>query len=860
MTNFRQLSFSAGEISPALYGHVDHVKYATGLKTLKNFLVMRHGGVTNRAGTGWISEVKDSTKKIRYIPFVFNADQTYVLEFGNQYMRVIRAGSYVMGYDKTITSISQANPCVIGSAGHGFVNNDEIYISGVTGMTVLNNRFYTVYNASINTFSIKYKDGTVVNSTSFPAYTIGSPPHIIYSGLIQKVYEISTSYLEADLPNIEYTQSGDVITLSHPSYPQAELTRTGHTSWTLTNKTYGADISPPTGVAVSSGGAGTNTYRYKVTSIAEETLEESLPSSSAEITLAAVPTSTAPHSVTWNAVSDAISYNVYRELNNLYCWVGIADGTSFSDIGYTPDMMDNPPEDRQPFSGAGNYPATACYQQQRLLSGGSDNNPETTYGSKIGLYDNFMTSSPLQDDDPVTFTLAGRIINRIKHMVDMGRLYIFTDGGEWRVEGDQAGSITPSVINPRQYTANGSGSLAPLIVGNSIVYLQGRGSYIRDLFNFQVQGYEGDELSIFSSHLIDGYQIVRWTYQQIPQSVIWCVRDDGALLSITYIKNQEVIGWAKHEFENGIVEDVCAISEGDEDVLYLCIKREIDGRTVRYNEYMKTRKIGNSIADSVFMDSSLTYDGRNTTTDTMTLSGSGTWTYEDSKTLTCSSSATFTFNSDDVDNQIHLTGSDDTIIRASIIAYLNPLQVTVKPNKDVPVSMRNTAISDWSKAVDVISALWHLEGEDVSIFADGFVSANPNNPAYEVKSVASGSITLDEPHSIVHVGLPITADLETLNIDTNMGQFQSIADRQKKINRVTLFVESSRGIWIGNHADSLTEFKTPFQSNLDLPTELRTGAININIKPEWNSSGHVFIRQIDPLPLSILSIVPSGSI
>lgn len=853
MTTFRQLSFSAGEISPALYGRVDHIKYATGLKTLRNFLVMRHGGVTNRAGTGWIGEIKDSSKKIKYIPFTFNAEQTYVLEFGNQYMRVIRAGSYVFETEKNITWITKSNPIVVTVHNHQYNNGDEIYISGVKGMTELNGRFYTVYNSGANIFGLKRKDGTIVDSTNFSAYVSG--------GNVKRVYEISTSYLEADLPNIQYTQSGDVITLSHPSYPQSELTRIGHTSWTLTNKIYGASISPPTGVAVASGGAGTNTYRYKVTSIAEETLEESLPSSLAEITLAAVPTSTAPHSVTWAAASGSISYNIYRELNNLYCWIGIADGTSFSDIGYTPDMMDNPPEDRQPFSGTGNYPATACYQQQRLLSGGSDNNPETVYGSKIGLYDNFMTSSPMQDDDPVTFTLAGRIINRIKHMVDMGRLYIFTDGGEWRVEGDQAGSITPSIINPRQYTANGSGNLAPLIVGNSIIYLQGRGSYIRDLFNFQMQGYEGDELSIFSSHLIEGYQIERWTYQQIPHSIIWVKRDDGVLLSITYVKNQEVIGWGIHDFENGFAEDVCSVSEGDEDVLYLNIKRTIDGRTVRYNEFMKTRKIGNSIADSVFVDSSLTYDGRNSdTSTTMTLAGSGTWTYDDAKTLTCSSSATFTFSSDDVGNQIQLTGPDDTIIRATITAYQTPLKVTVKPNKDVPVTMQNTAISDWSRAVDVISGLWHLEGENVSIFADGFVSANPNNPAYTIKTITNGQVTLDEPHSVVHVGLPITADLETLNIDTNMGQFQSIADRQKKINRVTLFVESSRGIWIGNDVNSLTEFKTPYQKDKDLPTELRTGAININIKPEWNSSGHIHIRQIDPLPLSILSIVPSGSI
>ena len=814
---------------------------------------MRHGGVENRAGTGWIGEVKDSTKKVRQIPFIFNSEQTYVLEFGSQYMRVIRQGAYVMETAKNIGWITKDNPCVITAHDHNFNNGDEVYITDVKGMTQLNNRFFTVFNSGANIFSIKYKNGTVVDSTSFNAYVSG--------GTVQRIYEIATPYLEADLPTLQYNQSADTIVLSHPSYQQRELTRTGHTAWALAVKTIGASILPPTNVAVSSGGAGSNTYKYKATSIAGETLEESLPSSLSQITSAAVPTTTAPHSVTWTATSGAISYNIYRELNNLYCWIGIAAETSFSDIGYTPDMMDNPTEDRQPFNSAGAYPATSAYYQQRLLSAGSDDEPETVYGSKIGLFDNFMMSSPIQDDDAITFTLAGRRINRIKHLLNVGKLLMFTDGGEWVAEGDQAGSLTPFIINPRQYTANGSGDLPPLVVGGSAVYLQARGSIVRDLgFDYQTQGYRGNELSIFSTHLIEGYSIVDWVYQEVPHSIIWAVRDDGVLLGLTYVREQEVMGWHRHIFENGIVENVCSVPEGQEDVLYLVIKREIEGRTVRYNEYMKTRRIGTSIADSVFMDSSLTYDGRNTTTDTMTLSGSGTWTYEDAKTITVSSSATFTFASDDVGNQIHLTGSDGTILRCNITAFVNSVKATVKPNKDVPVSMQNIAISVWSKAVDEISGLWHLEGEDVSILSDGFVSANPNNDAYEVKTVQGGSISLDEPHSVIHVGLPITSDLETLNIDTEAGQFQSIADRKKRISRVTIFIESSRGIFVGFDEDNLTEFKINANGDYDNPVALQTGVIDINIRPEWNTSGKVFIRQIDPIPLSILSIVPAGDI
>ena len=112
MTTFSQKSFSGGEISPSLYARVDQVKYANGLKTCRNSMVMRHGGTTNRPGTVFVAEVKDSSKTVRFIPFIFNSDQTYVLEFGDQYMRVLRNGAQVVESAKTISGATQANPCV----------------------------------------------------------------------------------------------------------------------------------------------------------------------------------------------------------------------------------------------------------------------------------------------------------------------------------------------------------------------------------------------------------------------------------------------------------------------------------------------------------------------------------------------------------------------------------------------------------------------------------------------------------------------------------------------------------------------------------------------------------------------------
>ena len=839
MSNVRYLSFSGGEITPALYGRVDQVKYQTGLKTCRNFFVMRHGGVANRSGTQFIAEVKDSTKKVKLVPFVFNAAQTYVLEFGNLYQRVYKNGVQATETTKNITAATQAAPCVITIGTHGYTNGQEVYITGVAGMTQINGRNFKVANKTTNTFEITDMAGTAIDSTLYGAYTSG--------GTAARVYEIVTPYVEAALPALQYVQSADIVTITNSGYAPRDLSRTGDTSWTLSTITFGATITAPTGLA--SDAAGTSFY-YKVTAVSAETNEESMPSSSAG-------SSTKTSTLTWTAVSGAGYYNIYRLNNSQWGWIGVAgtDATpTFTDANYTPDALDTPPVDRQPFTGAGNYPSAVTYYQQRKIFANTDNNPEGVYTSKSALRKNFMISTPLQADDAVTFSLAGRQVNAVKHMIDIGKLIVFTSGGEWSIEGDAAGVLAPGEINPKQYTSNGLGTLPPIEVGGSALYIQARGSIVRDLaYDYQTDGYRGSELSIFAAHLFEGYTIVDWAYQQIPHSIVWAVRSDGVLLGLTYIREHQVFGWHRHEFD-GQVENVCVVPEGTEDVLYLVIKRTINGATKRYIERMHTRQISD-IVDAVFLDSSLTYDGRNTGATTMTLSGGTNWTHEETLTLTASASF---FVSGDVGNAIFLNGSDGTQIRFTVIGYTGVTVVTGKAHKTVPAGMRSVAISDWSKAVDEVSGLSHLEGKAVSIFADGFVVANPNNPDYVERTVTSGAVTLDKPYSVIHVGLPITADLQTLNIDTVQGQ--SLADKKKHVSKLTVHVESSRGLWAGPDADGLTELKMRSDEDYDSPIELETGTVELNIEPSWSSTGSVLIRQIDPLPLSILAVIPAGYI
>ncbi len=844
MSNTRQLSFSSGEVAPALYGRVDLTKYATGLKTCLNYQVMRHGGVQNRPGTGFVAEVKDSSVQARLIPFIFNNSQTYVLEFGNLYMRVHKDGAQLTETAKNITAATAANPCVVTVTSHGYSNGDEVQVADVGGMTELNGRNFKVSNVATHTFELQTMDSVDLDASAYTAYTSG--------GTAAKVYEIVTPYVTADLATLQYVQEADIVTIVHPTYAQRELARTGDTTWTLTTITFAPTIGTPANVS-SSGSAGPDTFDHKVTAIDAETGEESL-AGHHQVASTLAPTTADPITVTWDAVTGAGKYNIYLLDNGIYGWIGSTVAVTYENRGATPDFTINPPDDRQPFPGADDFPSTVTLYQQRMIYGNTNNNTEGVWTSRTGLRKNFNISAPLQDDDAVTFSIVGRQVNAVEHLLEIGKLVLFTSTGEWTIEGDAAGTLTPTAINLRHHTSNGSGTLRPIIADDSALYIQARGSVVRDLaFDLQVDSYRGNELSIFSAHLFDPYTIVDWEYQQVPHSIVWAVRSDGVLLGMTYLRAHGVFGWHRHTTD-GTYENVTVVPEGSQDVPYFIIKRTIGGNTVRYIERMKTRQI-TDIVDAVFMDSSLSYDGRNTGATTMTLSGGSTWAYDEDLTLTASAS---TFVASDVDKGITLTDASGSPVRCIINAYTSGTVVTVRPHRTVPADLQAASTLLWAKAIDVVSGLWHLEGEDVSILADGFVSGSPNNSDYETKTVTNGTVTLDEPHSVIHVGLPYTSDMETLTIESVSGQ--SLADKKKHIDKLTLLVEATRGIWAGVSTDRLSELKMRNTEDYESPIELATGEVHLGIRPDWNFEGRFIVRQIDPLPVAILSAVPSGFI
>lgn len=255
---------------------------------------------------------------------------------------------------------------------------------------------------------------------------------------------------------------------------------------------------------------------------------------------------------------------------------------TFTDQNYEPNTAMTPKIDWNPFAG-GNNPATVCFHQQRLCLAGTKDNPASFYMSRTGDYENFRKSSPLQDDDPVEYMLASGSIDDVKWMISFGDLLIGTSGCEYQATSSGA-AITSSDVQISAQTYWGSASLNPLVLGQSILHCQRSGHHVRDLYySWETSGYNGTDLSVLAPQEVENYELKQWCLQQSVGSNIWCARDDGTMLCLTYMKEQNVFAWSRH-VTDGKVTSLASISGGDSDVLMMVVKRTINGQAKYYLE------------------------------------------------------------------------------------------------------------------------------------------------------------------------------------------------------------------------------------------------------------------------------------
>ena len=903
-----QRSFAGGEIAPSLYARSDQVKYQTGLRKCENFLVMRHGGVSNRPGTKFITQTKDAARKVRLIKFVFNADQTYVLEFGQGYIRFIRNGvqltnangtpyevatSYQEQHLRDIQYVQSADvvtlvhpnypPSTLSRSGHtnwtlstityapSISAPASVSISGTAGST----SSYVVTSVKELTYEESLPSNAVGNTNT----ATSSATNTITIGAVKGIYEFNVykrnngvyGYIGTTVPTEDkmvrsYNRLASSVVIAMP---------TGH-GYVAGNSVALADVSNSLDAALAGTrtisavsansitvpythtlGTGNNVGTIKVGcrfTRSSTTITIAIPdghefntgeplvlSGATDANLNGTFSVSASAASTVSLTSSAVTATVGSVI--------VSMNSTFIDTGIAPDATDTAPQARNPFPTPGNYPGTVSYFQQRSVFAATTNEPEKVWLSRIGNFKNFTIRSPLQDDDAVTFTIAGRQVNEVRHLVEIGQMLILTSGGEWRVMGDADGVIKPSAINLKQEGYSGSSKIPPIVIGNNALYIQARGNVTRDLrYDLQTDGYNGRDLTVFAAHMFDGFQLTTWDYAQVPHSIVWVVRDDGVLLGLTYVREHDVWGWHRH-ITQGTFEDVVCVPEGSEDAVYVVVRRYINGQWLRYIERFSPRYTSQSIdvkRDAFFVDCGATYDGINLTSKTLTVTANTGLTVRDTQTLTASASQ---FNVFDVGNQYELS-VNGTLIRFKVLEYLSATQVRVQAAKDVPAGFAGVATASWTKMIDNLFGLDHLEGMQVTILADGNV-----HPA---RTVIEGAITLDRAYGVVHVGLGYTSKLQTLTVDNPGGE--TLTDKNKIINKVAMLVESSRGVFAGPDEEHLREYKQRREENYDEPNRPHTGLVEIHTVAQWDKLGLVTVVQKDPLPLSILSVVPQVSV
>ncbi len=956
-------SFSGGEITPELFGRLDVSTVQEALALCRNFITLPHGPAINRPGTEFVKEVKNSAVATRLIPFSYNANtQTFAIEIGAGYIRwhtqaatlaYTAPAAYAAG-----TTYNQGDMCSVATTNY-------YCMATTTGNTPaaaawVNTTAYAVGNTVTFTDGMTYIC-TVANTGQAPGYT--SPANAYWSPIwytlpADLTYEIPNPYAAADLFNITYTQSADVLTLCNSGYPILELRRYGATNWKLTPVNFGPLISAPAGsgvagtpvtetyavqgigyysqngmpvvfstplsapascsndltqkgaynivswngvpgvmvylvfklvggvynllsqqsgltfqddasrstsavgpypyddpsgshaapggvaatayaasgtatvLAVTPTGTGSVTYSYVATAV-DENGNESGTSNTATCTND-LSVSGNKNTLAIPPVAGAVRYNLYKLSYGAWGFIGQAANTSFVDNNITADISRTAPLiPSNVISTPGNYPGAVSYYQQRRFFAGTANQPQNVWATRSGTETDMSYTLPSRDDNRLAFRIAGREASAIRHVVPLQDLLFLSASCEWRCSAS-TGVLTPSTLNVQPQSYIGANNVQPVVVGNAVLYAAARGGHIRQMgYNWQINGYQSTDASIFAPHLFDYNTITDMAYCRGPIPILWCVSSTGKLLGMTWLPEQKISAWHQHDTGNGdAFESVCTVSENNEDMLYCIVRRTINGATKRYVERLHTR-LYNTLADAHYVDCGTTYTAP-VKSGTYSLSGN---------TLTCSIAAhglasgnTYWFAFSDNSYGATPGGQPYTVT----VIDANTFQITVT------TAASTSGTVTWLP--NVLTGLTWLAGMAVNVLADGAVL-----PQQTVSTDGTGTITFPVGVSVAHIGLPITAQLQTppasAAVDPSMAQ-----GLVKNVNKVFLRTYRSSGILAGPNFNSLVPYRQRSTENPGSPPAMVSDEVEIVLDAAWGSSGQVCIQQSDPLPLDIAAM------
>lgn len=703
--------------------------------------------------------------------------------------------------------------------------------------------------------------------------------------------EVVTPYLEADLAQLTFCQSADVLYIFHPNYKTRKLTRTSLTAFSISTvdfingpwRTLNATATTITASAITGAGitltASTGIFTTQHVG-AMFRLKD--------------PQGTPPEAPWQNGVALATTGNLRRWNGRVYSnattgttgntapthtqgivsdggisWQYLHDGAGWVEItGYTSStQVTATVRSRLPngctsattywqesaFSNYRGWPKVGAFYQERLWLGGNNSEPQTLWASTVGGYEDHTPgegNGTVADDDAIVVTISDDRVNTISWMSAGNALLIGTTSGEFALgPANSNGAVTPSNISVKRQTTHGSAQNVPAIrAGHSVLFVQRSGRKIREMgYSLDIDGYQSPDMTLLSEH-ITGNGITEQALQEEPDSINWLRRADGWIVGMTYDRAQDVVAFHPHRIGgnylggNAIVESLGCIPspDGKQNDLWLCVKRTIGGVTKRYIEYITDAfnpdRLTHGQEDAIFADAALQYLPASPAAN---LIPSGT-----------TGSATFTadavvFYSGDVGKIIRMNGG-----KARIIAYISGVEVVATIERDLS-STAAAASGDWSIGTETLtfSGLGHLEGQTVQIWADG--SVRPE------RVVTAGQITIEAPAaSIAAIGLACPWYMKTLRPEAGaaMGTAQG---QQKRTFEISMLLYNTLGVSVRG-SEGKNYNPVPFRKTTDAMTALVpmfTGWKKVNPPTGWTPDGQLELAGSDPSPFTILSLV-----
>jgi len=869
-----QPTFAGGEYSPAIYPRVDIQKYSSGLRRCRNFLIHPEGGASNRPGWKYVASQKYSDKMAIVVPFIFSRDQAYVLEFGHQYIRFYTDQAQIAV--SSVTAWSGATAYTVGDlASRSGVN--YYCIAAHTNQQPPNATYWYALTGSIYEIpspysesdlrDLKFERSADVMYILHPDYQTRTltrygntdwvidlyaptdgpfmPENILDSLSLAASAVTGSITLSATSAVFNSLHVGALFKLRH--YVEGQAVSTAFTSATTSSS-----IKCFTTWRIITHGTWTGKFKIEKSTDGGTTwtvlrVFASANDFNANTSGTEDPeTNTEPFLIRINFYSYTSGTANIDLTTDPFYQEGIVKVTSYtSNISVNATVLQAIASTAQTTSWSegswSNYrgwPRVGVFHQDRLVFASTDAEPMTIWMSRTGVYTSFGRNSTLLDTDSISVNLLSRQLNAVNGLVSLGDIVAFTSGSEWRVSAS-SDVFTPTNIFAKIQGYRGSSGVIPIVIGNRIIYMQANGNVPRDFaFRFESDSFDGSDLAVLFRHRFSGYTILEMAYQQDPDSIVWMVRDDGVLLALTYMQEQEVAAWSWHDTD-GDVESVCVVPGDGFDEVWLAVKRG----SSRFIERMSQRMASTDAQDQFFVDCGISHDSPVSITaasqaNPIVISAAGHG-FSNGNLVDIS----------DVAGMTQLNGNRYKVASATA----NTFALT---DEHTGANVNGTSYGAYTsggkarKCFTTFSGLTHLNGRTVAILGNGEV--------YPQQTVSSGQITLSRACSRVHVGLPYKSDLETLNIEVPL-RGGTIQGKPVKIGMVTFRVINSRGGYIGPNEDTIYEAFLPVRTALGHPPELFSRDVRETLGAGYEDGGRIFFRQSDPLPVTISAIIPEVS-